>query len=59
MFALPPKADIGWIGAMLTLRGRGHFTDTDVMEVAMLTLTGLAQQSVASERSFRQMYRAT
>ena len=30
------------IAAMLALRGRGRFTDTDVAEVAQLALTGLA-----------------
>lgn len=30
--------------AMLALRGRGRFTDTDVAEVAQLALTGLAHQ---------------
>jgi hypothetical protein len=33
--------------AMLTLRGRGQFTDSDVMEIAMLALTGLAHQPAA------------
>ena len=32
------------IAAMLTMRGRGHFGDGDVMEVAQLALTGLAHQ---------------
>jgi hypothetical protein len=36
------------IAAMLTMRGRGHFNDSDVMEIAMLALTGLAQQPRAS-----------
>ena len=30
------------IAAMLALRGRGRFTDTDVADVAQLALTGLA-----------------
>jgi hypothetical protein len=42
MSALPPIPDIGWIAAMLRMRGRGHFNDADVMQVAMLALTGLA-----------------
>ena len=29
------------IAAIIALRGRGRFTDTDVAEVAQLTLTGL------------------
>jgi hypothetical protein len=32
------------IGAMLTLRGRGHFGDTDVQEVTALALHGLVQE---------------
>ena len=32
------------IAAMLTMRGRGHFNDSDVSDVAKLALTGLAQQ---------------
>jgi hypothetical protein len=35
------------IAAMLALRGRGRFTDTDVAGVAQLALTGLAHQSAA------------
>ena len=35
------------IAAMLTMRGRGHVTDTDVSDVAKLALTGLAQQPAA------------
>jgi hypothetical protein len=35
------------IAAMLALRGRGRFTDTDVADVAKLALTGLAHQSAA------------
>jgi hypothetical protein len=35
------------IAAMLALRGRGHFGDTDVAEAARLALCGLAQQPVA------------
>jgi hypothetical protein len=32
------------IAAMLTMRGRGHFTDDDVTDVAELALAGLAHQ---------------
>ena len=35
------------IGAMLTMRGRGHFGDSDVSDVAKLALTGLAHQPAA------------
>jgi hypothetical protein len=35
------------IAAMLAMRGRGRFTDTDVADVAQLALTGLAHQSAA------------
>jgi hypothetical protein len=35
------------IAAMLTMRGRGHFNDSDVIDVAKLALTGLAQQPAA------------
>jgi hypothetical protein len=35
------------IAAMLALRGRGHFNDDDVAEVAKLALTGLARQPAA------------
>jgi hypothetical protein len=35
------------IAAMLTMRGRGHFSDTDVVDVAKLALTGLAHQPAA------------
>jgi hypothetical protein len=35
------------IAAMLTMRGRGHFNDADVADVARLALTGLAQQPAA------------
>ena len=35
------------IAAMLTVRGRGHFNDSDVTDVAKLALTGLAQQPAA------------
>jgi hypothetical protein len=31
----------------MTMRGHGHFNDSDVMEVAMLALTGLAHQPAA------------
>jgi hypothetical protein len=34
---------------MLTVRGRGHFTDSDVMEVAQLALTGLAHLGMTVE----------
>ena len=33
------------IAAMLAVRGRGRFTDTDVADVAHLALAGLVQQS--------------
>ena len=33
------------IAAMLALRGRGRFTDTDVADVAHLALCGLVQQT--------------
>ena len=36
------------IAAMLALRGRGRFTDTDVTDVAQLALTGLAHQPAAA-----------
>lgn len=35
------------IGAMLTLRGRGHFGDSDVQEVAALALRGLVHPDAA------------
>ena len=35
------------IASMLTMRGYGRFTDTDVADVAQLALTGLAQQPAA------------
>ena len=35
------------IAAMLTMRGRGHFNDSSVTDVAKLALTGLAQQPAA------------
>ena len=35
------------IASMLTMRGRGHFNDADVTDVAKLALTGLAQQPAA------------
>ena len=35
------------IAAMLTQRGRGHFGDADVSDVAKLALTGLAHQPAA------------
>ena len=31
------------IAAMLTMRGRGHFTDGDVIDVAKLAIAGLVQ----------------
>jgi hypothetical protein len=43
MSAFGGKADIGWIAAMLALRGRGRFTDTDVADVAQLAMAGLMQ----------------
>jgi hypothetical protein len=36
------------IAAMLALRGRGRFTDTDVADVAQLALCGLVQQTADS-----------
>ena len=33
---------------MLALRGRGHFGDSDVMEVAQLALAGLVQTPTAA-----------
>jgi hypothetical protein len=36
------------IAAMLALRGRGRFTDTDVADVAQLALAGLVQQTADS-----------
>ena len=33
------------IAAMLALRGRGRFTDTDVADVAQLAMAGLIQQA--------------
>ena len=35
------------VGAMLAFRGRGHFTDADVAEVASLAATGLTPRSAA------------
>ena len=35
------------IASMLTMRGRGHVADSDVMEVARLALTGLTHQPAA------------
>jgi hypothetical protein len=35
------------IAAMLALRGRGRFTDTDVADVAQLALAGLVHQPAA------------
>ena len=31
------------IAAVLTMRGRGHFTNADVVDVAKLAMAGLAQ----------------
>jgi hypothetical protein len=36
------------VGAMLAVRGRGHFNDDDVAEVAKLALTGLVRQPAVS-----------
>ena len=36
------------IAAMLALRGRGRFTDTDVADVAQLAMAGLIQQAADS-----------
>ena len=36
------------IAAMLTMRGRGHFGDSDVADVARLALAGLVHQSADS-----------
>ena len=33
---------------MLTQRGRGHFTDTDVTNVARLAMAGLVQTPIAA-----------
>ena len=33
------------IAAMLTVRGRGHFNDSDVHEVTTLAIAGLIQQT--------------
>ena len=35
------------VGAMLAIRGRGHFDDSDVAEVARLASTGLARRPAA------------
>jgi hypothetical protein len=35
------------IAAMLAMRGRGRFTDTDVADVAQLALAGLEHQPAA------------
>jgi hypothetical protein len=35
------------VGAMLRMRGYGHFTDDGVADVAQLALTGLAHQPAA------------
>jgi hypothetical protein len=36
------------VGAMLVLRGRGHFNDADVQDVASLALCGLTQRTDAA-----------
>jgi hypothetical protein len=41
------------ISAMLTLRGRGHYNDRDVMEVAQLALVGLAHLGMTVENVWR------
>ncbi|HVI14370.1 MAG TPA: hypothetical protein VM822_16000 [Pseudolabrys sp.] len=44
---LPPKKRVLYLqrlGAMLALRGRGHFNDSDIAEAAKLALHGLIQQ---------------
>jgi hypothetical protein len=33
------------VAAMLAMRGRGHFNDADVADVAQLALTGLAHEA--------------
>jgi hypothetical protein len=35
------------LSAMLTLRGRGRYTDDDLIEIAKLARTGLAHQPAA------------
>jgi hypothetical protein len=35
------------VAAMLALRGRGHFNDDDVADVAKLAMAGLIQQPAA------------
>lgn len=35
------------IAAMLTLRGRGHFTDNDVADAVKLALVGMVHESAA------------
>jgi hypothetical protein len=39
-------------GAMLQIRGYGHFTDDDVADVAQLAMAGLIQQSANPRRLF-------
>ena len=39
-------------GAMLQIRGYGHFTDDDVADVAQLAMAGLIQQSATPRRLF-------
>jgi hypothetical protein len=36
------------IAAMLAMRGRGHFADSDVADVARLALAGLMQTPIAA-----------
>ena len=36
---------VGIKRGLFTLRGRGHFSDADVMDVAQLALRGLVQQT--------------
>ena len=38
------------IAAMLTMRGRGHFNDADVADVAKLAMAGLIQQTTDVRR---------
>jgi hypothetical protein len=37
MSAFGSKADTAWIAAVLAVRGRGHFNDSDVVEIAAPT----------------------
>jgi hypothetical protein len=45
MSAFGGKADIGWIAAILALRG--HFGDSDVADVARVALCGLVHTDAA------------